>query len=138
MNMKQITIILGIGLALGLWVACDRHSGKSGANGDQYTAQDVASATEDRRQWILQSLLADYNRMGKKNARWDKVTRDALASYAQLASCDEQIIHEIRPQFEKAVTAALDAGSDELMIQYLSLRLPQIVSSLTLEERTQR
>src|SRR4051812_43303151 len=71
--------------------------------------------------WNRRTLAGAYDRVGKKDARWDAPAREALELAALFFS------HSLEPQvtlgdLHRATQTALAAGCDDPLIQYLDAR----------------
>ena len=91
---------------------------------DKPIPQDAARMGErarERLEWNRKTLEGGYERVGKKDPRWDKPAREALDLAARMFS--EQYEPVVRPADVHAATKkAVDAGCDDPMIRYLHAR----------------
>lgn len=78
----------------------------------------IAALLKENLDWNRQTLGAAYERVGKKDPRWDAAARKALELAAQSFSQQTEPWVD-RSQIYKAARKAVDAGCDDPMILYL-------------------
>jgi hypothetical protein len=75
----------------------------------------------DRLDWSRQTLEGAYDKVGKKDARWDKPAREAFDLAARMFSRQYEPV--VRPSdVHVAAKKAVDAGCDDPLILYLFFR----------------
>jgi hypothetical protein len=90
-----------------------------------------------RLRWELATTLGEYDRIGKKDVRWNEAVRNALVQNAYLIAGDSDADdrrEEIKAAFEKA----LAAGCTDPLVTYFALRLgshPPHASAAELADR---
>ena len=74
-----------------------------------------------RLRWELMTTLGDYERVGKKDVRWDDAAREALIQNAHLLA-GEREADDRRDEIKAAFQKALSAGCTDPLVGYFSLR----------------
>jgi hypothetical protein len=74
-----------------------------------------------RLRWELVTTLGDYERVGKKDVRWDDAAREALTQNAHLLAGEREADNR-RDEIKGAFQKALSAGCTDPLIGYFSLR----------------
>lgn len=91
---------------------------------DRPIPQDAArmeKRSRERLEWNRRTLQGEYDRVGKKDARWDKPAREALDLAARMFS--EQLDPPVRSvDVHAPAQRAIDAGCDDALIRYLHIR----------------
>jgi len=75
----------------------------------------------ERLRWELVTTLGDYERVGKKDVRWDDAAREALTQNAHLLAGEREADNR-RDEIKGAFQKALSAGCTDPLIGYFSLR----------------
>ena len=112
--MKRVTLLLGLTLVV-----------SAGAAGtDKPIPQDTARMAERRRErleWHRRTLQGAYDKVGKRDPRWDAPARKALEQAAWMYG--EQVDPEITSDdVRQTAKIAVDAGCDDPMVLYLYSR----------------
>ena len=113
--MKQIIRLSPLAAAL-LLVSCSPES--------QTTAPDV------RLKWNQATLKGDYERVGRKNAKWDQTAGEALAEFARVRSSYSSEQDEQLEYIGDLAAEAVQAGCDDPMVRYLYCRFAPQVSRM--------
>jgi hypothetical protein len=115
-NSKILPVLFLALLALGL-ASCSPPKPKT------KTAIELQQQQQDREKWRKATLLGEYEKVGRKDPRWDEPAKNALDSFAnlQLAGGEEQNqdFHTIGRFADQAV----QAGCDDALIKYLYVML---------------
>lgn len=86
--------------------------------------QDVAAIEKRRHEqlaWNRRTLQGAYDRVGKKDPRWDEAARRTLDLAARMFSLE--VDPQVTPaELDQAARAAVEAGCDDPMIAYLYAR----------------
>jgi Domain of unknown function (DUF4034) len=75
-----------------------------------------------RLRWELATTLGEYDRIGKKDPRWNEPTRNALTQNAYLIAGDSDA-DDRREKIKAAFEKALAAGCTDPLVTYFALRL---------------
>jgi hypothetical protein len=75
-----------------------------------------------RWEWTCRDTVEAYTRVGRTNAAWDKPAKQALELYAEARSNPEDKSLFLNTSVAGLVQAALGAGCDDPVIQYLHIR----------------
>ena len=70
---------------------------------------------QNQEQWSHRTLVAEYERAGHKDVRWDALVRQGMDTFAHYTVEDRTRAHE---QFREAI----DAGCDDSLVLYLEAR----------------
>ncbi len=108
----KLTLVLGLMLSF------------TAAVGDRPIPQDAARMEKrdrERLEWHRKTLQGVYDKVGKKDPRWDKPAREALDLAARMFSqqLDPAVLSA---DVHAAAKKAVDAGCGDPMIQYLYVR----------------
>lgn len=88
--------------------------------------QDIAKMEKHRRDWLewnRRTTVGAYDKVGKKNPKWDKPAREAL-EYAARMFCAYIYPAGAYDELRKLTKVAVDAGCDDPMVVYLYNRSP--------------
>ncbi len=106
---------------------------------DQPIPQDIAKAEKrnrDRLEWLRRTIVGAYDKVGKKDPRWDEAVRKTLELAAQqLGKTDAKIAPE---QINQAAKVAIDLGCDDPLLVNIFYRTSGTTKDMTLEELTRR
>jgi hypothetical protein len=110
------------------------------AGADKPIPQDAArmeKRSRERLEWNRQTLGAGYDRVGKKDPRWDQPAREALELAARMFS--QQFDPPVRSaDVHVPAKKAVDAGCDDPLIRYLHARTSVGTDFPNLEEYDRR
>lgn len=81
------------------------------------TTEEVAE--QSRLDWNIKTLVAAYEQAGHKNSRWDESAKHALAEFARNRAAIPGTQSDI---ISTNVAAAVQAGCDDPMVNYLFIR----------------
>ena len=93
-----------------------------------------STAPNDRLKWNLATLKEDYERVGRKNPKWDKVAGEALAEFARVRSGQAPELDEQLEYIGEMAGDAVRAGCDDPMVRYLYCRFAPRFSRMPLSE----
>lgn len=79
-------------------------------------------AFENRLRWNEITLEAAYNKVGRRDKKWDRLAQDALAAFARARAYGARIVPELLDVSGEKASAALKAGCEDPMVRYLALR----------------
>jgi hypothetical protein len=85
-------------------------------------SSEVTNQTESRLRWNLKMLVEDYDRIGTRDAKWDKDARAALEGFARIRANPTGDLTLLIPVVSNSVQKAVSAGCTDPMITYLHLR----------------
>jgi hypothetical protein len=91
------------------------------AGADKPIPQDTARMERHRREsreWNLRTMQGAYDKVGKKNPRWDKPAREAMDLASRMFSQQVDPIITFK-EIHQAAKSAVDAGCDDPFLVYL-------------------
>ena len=102
--------------------------------------QDTARIEKRRREkldWLRRTNSGAYDKVGKKDPRWDKLVHEALelACRKTVEPFDPDISHE---KISKSAKAAMDAGCDDPLLVHLYTQASVAANNPGAEEATRR
>jgi hypothetical protein len=96
--------------------------------------QPQATAFSDRLNWNVATLKGAYEKIGRKNAKWNEAAESALTEFANMrAGITPELSDQMDSVGDSATTAA-QAGCDDPMVRYLYCRFSAKVSQKPLKE----
>ena len=70
----------------------------------------------------LKTTFGDYERVGKKNPRWDVEAKECLAEFARIRSSTNGTPNDLVQELRTHVARIAASGCDDPLIRYLQLR----------------
>jgi hypothetical protein len=106
---------------------------------DRPIPQDIAKAEKrdrERLEWLRRTIAGAYEKVGKKDPRWDEAVRKALELAAlQIGQPDSKISAE---QINKAAKAAIDLGCDDPLLVNIFYRTSDATKDVPMDELIRR
>jgi hypothetical protein len=97
--------------------------GPQSAAAEPETKPAKEQGLQTRLEWNRSTLVADYERYGNRNAKWDAPASKALEAFAQLRSAKgPQEREQLFPKLIDAASCAMTNGCTDPMIRYLHAR----------------
>jgi hypothetical protein len=78
--------------------------------------------SESRLRWNLKTLVGDYDRVGKRDAKWDREARAALEAYARIRANPTGELSSLILVVSNSAEKAVSAGCIDPMVAYLRVR----------------
>jgi hypothetical protein len=89
---------------------------------------DATHGGSEHRDWLLANSAADYIRIGKKNAKWDRSVLQAFTNYAEVRSAVTTNTSTFwRGEFRRAV----ESGCDDPLVRSFALRVEDRLAQST-------
>jgi hypothetical protein len=106
------------------------------ARADAPIPQDAAAMEKRSRDWLewnRRTLAGAYDKVGRKDPRWDKPAREALELTARMFSMQVDPVVTL-DDIDKPAKAAIDAGCDDPMVSYVFARSSAVQQGVSPEE----
>jgi hypothetical protein len=93
------------------------------------------STEAERLKWNMDTLVGDYDRIGRRDPKWDETARQALTDFAKIRAGSDFELETRLYLIGGMAKDAVRSGCDDPMIQFLYCRYGLANSSLPLPEK---
>ena len=133
-----LTILLVVAVTLGACWTEAANPPKSPPPPVNIKVKTTPVSAEARAKWVSQTFLGDYDRVGRKDPKWDSAAREALTIMADIYLNPTNATPARTGKLSAVLQSAIDAGCDDPLIRYLHLRWGQSTFNLSTKERAER